>query len=326
MAAVYFDPIVRDHEVGPGHPEGPDRVVTVVDALAKRFGESVFRDSPGPDPRDVERALLGVHDASYVERFREACLERGRGFLDTPDCPFSPRSFEAAFATLSLSLAAADDVALGNVRRAFAAVRPPGHHARSGSAMGFCFFNTIAVVAEELRRRGAGKILIFDWDVHHGNGTQEIFWQSEQVLYLSIHRYPFYPGSGSAAEVGEGAGRGFTRNFPLPAGTDDARYLSLIENEITDVVDRFGPEIILLSAGFDAHQDDPLGGMRVTEEGFAGWTRRVVQWAEAHSGGKILSFLEGGYDRLALGNSAVAHFEALSPSGHQIHSAKEPAG
>ena len=189
--------------------------------------------------------------------------------------------------------------------------------------MGFCFFNTIAVAAAHLRARGLERVLVLDWDVHHGNGTQEIFWTSDRVMYASTHRWPFYPGSGAADEMGEGAGRGFTANFPMKAGAGDRDFGSIFSGPLADAVDRFRPEFVLVSAGFDAHRDDPLGGMAVTEEGFAAWTRASVAWAEAWAGGRYLSLLEGGYDRGALGRSAVAHFRTLLEPPGFVRSAAE---
>ncbi len=181
--------------------------------------------------------------------------------------------------------------------------------------MGFCFFNTVAVAAAHILAAGVSRVLILDWDVHHGNGTQEIFWKSESVFYASLHRWPFYPGTGAADEQGAGAGRGTTANFPMAAGAGNDAYSRVFSGQLAERVAKFRPEFILISSGFDSHESDPLGGMKVTEEGFAAWTRHAAEWADAFSGGRLVSLLEGGYDLNALGSSAVSHVEALGTGG-----------
>jgi acetoin utilization deacetylase AcuC-like enzyme len=204
-------------------------------------------------------------------------------------------------------------VAGGEDRTAFAAVRPPGHHAERATAMGFCFLNNIAVAAEHLRRRhGAARVAIFDFDVHHGNGTQHLFEERPDVFYASTHQYPFYPGTGAAGETGIGAGEGTTLNVPLQAGADDGVYNAAIESMILPALEQFAPDILLLSAGFDAWRNDPLGGMRVTEEGFRRWGDRLRALAAELCGGRVLAVLEGGYDLAALPHLAEAHVEGLA--------------
>jgi acetoin utilization deacetylase AcuC-like enzyme len=210
-------------------------------------------------------------------------------------------------------VAAADRVAATGGCTAFAAVRPPGHHAERATAMGFCFFNNVAVAAEHLRRQhGAGRVAIFDFDVHHGNGTQHIFEERADVFYASTHQYPFYPGTGAAGETGTGAGRGATLNVPLPAGSGDDVYAAAFTEPILPALRGFSPDVLLLSAGFDAWQEDPLGGMRVSEEGFRQWGVRLRELAAEICGGRVLAVLEGGYDLAALPRLVEAHLEGLT--------------
>ena len=199
------------------------------------------------------------------------------------------------------------------MRRAFVVARPPGHHAERVEAMGFCFFNTVACVAEWLLEQPRmSRVLVFDFDVHHGNGTQALFEDREDVYYVSMHRYPFYPGTGAAGEIGIGAGRGYTKNIPMDAGLGDAAYMRATEDVVTRVIDAYRPSAILVSAGFDAHRRDPLGGMRVTEQCFGEMTRRIVEAAERNSAGHVLSLLEGGYDTEGLAASVAEHVNALA--------------
>ncbi|MCE7957470.1 MAG: histone deacetylase [Acidobacteria bacterium ACB2] len=211
-----------------------------------------------------------------------------------------------------MTLAAVDDVLAGRARSGFVVVRPPGHHARARSAMGFCFLNTVAVAARDLlAARGLARVLVADFDVHHGNGTQELFWEDGGVAYLSVHRYPFYPGTGASDEAGAGAGRGLTVNVPRPAGSGDDPYAGGFSDALEALAERFRPEMVLVSAGFDAHGEDPLGGMAVTEEGFARMTRTLAEVARLWAGGRLVSVLEGGYDPGAVGRSAVRHVSEL---------------
>jgi acetoin utilization deacetylase AcuC-like enzyme len=285
----------------------PERLERVTASLMRRF-----EAAPLAPAQDLEGSVLAVHDESYVERFRRA-VERGDGLLDSADNPLSESTWTAAWAAADAVLRAADWVAAAPGRRAFAAVRPPGHHAERARAMGFCFFNNIAVAAERLRQRhGLERVAIFDFDVHHGNGTQHSFEERGDVFYASTHQYPFYPGTGAAEERGRGAGAGATLNVPLPAGTGDEGYAAALSGAVLPALAACRPQALLLSAGFDAWRADPLGGMRVTEDGFADWGRRLAALAAEECDGRVLAVLEGGYDLDRLGELAEAFLIGLA--------------
>jgi acetoin utilization deacetylase AcuC-like enzyme len=268
-----------------------------------------------PAPCDPDR-LIRVHPASYVAAIETAC-RRAPARLD-PDTVVSSGSWEAALLAAGAAIDACDAVAGGRLANAFVCARPPGHHAETGRAIGFCLFNNVAVAARHLQaERGLGRIFIVDWDVHHGNGTQQIFESDDSVFYFSTHQDPFYPGTGGGQERGHGRGEGFTLNVPLPAGTGDAEYLRIFREILRPAIESFAPEMILVSAGFDAHRDDPLASMAVTEEGFAGMTRIVREAAAEHCGGRVVSVLEGGYDLGALARAVEAHLIELGASPDQ---------
>jgi acetoin utilization deacetylase AcuC-like enzyme len=293
------------HETGPAHPEKPARLRAIVDHLE---ATGIARDAVPIQPRAAETAWIEqVHAPEYVRRVRETCAG-GRSIIDSMDTVISARSYEVSLLAAGGALAAADAVVEGRVAGAFCAVRPPGHHALSDLAMGFCLFNNVAIAARYLQRRhGIERVLIVDWDVHHGNGTQDAFYEDPSVFFFSIHQYPFYPGTGASAETGAGEGRGFTLNAPMPAGRGDDDYLRVFEETLGPRVASFRPQFILISAGFDAHRADPLGGMNLTEEGYARLTSLVRSWAAEHCAGRIVSMLEGGYDLGALARSVATH-------------------
>jgi acetoin utilization deacetylase AcuC-like enzyme len=302
-------PDYTTHDTGPGHPEKPDRLRAVVAHLAET---GIMKDAFPIAPRRAERQWLEtVHAASYVERVRESC-ERGDRIIDSMDTVISPRSFEVSLLAAGGMLAAVDAVMEGRVADAFCAVRPPGHHALKDVAMGFCLFNNVAIAARYAQQRhGLKRVLIIDWDVHHGNGTQDLFYDDPSVFFFSIHQYPFYPGTGASSETGCGAGIGHTLNAPMPAGRTDDDYVRVFEEKLAPAVERFRPELILVSAGFDAHRADPLGGMNLTENGYARLTDLTRSWAAQHCGGRIVSTLEGGYDLDALARSVASHVGRL---------------
>ena len=311
---VFTDRRCLEHPAPPGYPEQPERLRGILERLREGPWPVVDTgDDPAARPEgDVRAAVEAVHDPAYVERFERAAA-RGDALLDSADNPLAPATPEAAWGSVTAALAAAEWVAGGERRRAFAAVRPPGHHAERALAMGFCFFNNAAVAAEHLRRHaGAERVAVFDFDVHHGNGTQHLFEERADVFYASTHQYPFYPGTGAASETGRGAGAGATLNLPLPAGTGDDGYAEAIEGAVIPALRRFAPDVLVISAGFDTWRGDPLGGMRVSRDGFAAWGRALAALAGEVSGGRVLALLEGGYDLAALPDLVAAHLEGLA--------------
>jgi acetoin utilization deacetylase AcuC-like enzyme len=309
---IYTDPRFAEHDTGIMHPEQPPRLGAALEG-ARRAGLSDRIFAAAHDHSETDRIIAKVHSADY-ERDFEAAVARGMRYFHSLDNPVSSGTPAAARAAVSTALAAADAIWRDRaIERAFLVARPPGHHAERDRAMGFCFYNTIACVAEHLReQKGIERVFIFDWDVHHGNGTQHLFEDRDDVFYASIHRYPFYPGTGGRDEIGVGRGEGFTRNIPLGRGAGDSEYLSRIEDEIVPLMRDFAPQAILISAGFDAYRADPLGGMNVSERAFAEMTRRVTEVADAVCGGRVLSLLEGGYDLEGLALCTAAHLTAMS--------------
>jgi acetoin utilization deacetylase AcuC-like enzyme len=290
---VVTDPRCLLHRVALGFPVQPARLAAILDGL-RASGRAPREPGAHPAARSlVER----VHGAAYSQRFR-AAVERGDGVFDSADNPLVPSTWDAAWGAVEATLHAADEAIAG--RAAFAAVRPPGHHAERQTAMGFCYFNNAALAAEHLREQGLARVAIFDFDVHHGNGTQHLFEERADVFYASTHQYPFYPGTGAAGERGRGEGLGATLNVPLPAGCGDAEYAEAISGTVIPALAAFSPEALILSAGFDAWQADPLGGMRVSAEGFSQWGRWLGELARKTCGGRLLAVLEGGYDIGAL--------------------------
>jgi acetoin utilization deacetylase AcuC-like enzyme len=320
---IVTDSRCLEHRVAPGYPELPERLRGILAHLRSAGLEIAdlhppSAEAPAAPTADGEpgpaamAAVTALHTEGYVRRFRSA-VARGDALLDSADNPLSAGTWTASWAAVEAALAAADWVAGGRDRVGFAAVRPPGHHAETATAMGFCFFNNVAIAAEHLRRRhGAARVAIFDFDVHHGNGTQHLFEERPDVFYASTHQYPFYPGTGAADEVGVGPGVGATLNLPLPAGTGDDGYAAAIEGRVLPELRRFAPEVLLISAGFDAWKRDPLGGMAVTEQGFARWGQWLRQLAADVCGGRILAVLEGGYDLESLPRLVEAHLQGLT--------------
>jgi acetoin utilization deacetylase AcuC-like enzyme len=287
--AVVFDRRMLAHDPGFGHPERPDRLKVLADHLES--ARDVVHLGARPATED-ELAL--VHPSAHVERIA-ATAGRPRVSFD-PDTATSAASWEAAQLAAGSLLVVCEAVLAAQVDNGFALVRPPGHHAERDRAMGFCLFNNVATAAAWLRRRGVGRIAIVDWDLHHGNGTQHLFEHDPDVLYVSTHQFPFYPGTGAAEEVGHGAAAGRTLNLPFPAGFGDAEYVRAFDEVIAPVVRQFAPEFVLVSAGFDADHRDPLGGMQVTPGGFAAMARACVGLAQETAQGRIAAVLEGGYD------------------------------
>ena len=311
MVRIYTNTASYRHDTGPGHPETAMRIDAALEGV-KRAGLTEQLVTDPPEHPDTDRIISRVHSAEYSSELKHAA-QSGFRLFHSLDNPISTGTHTAARAAVSTALAAADDVwKKSAATSAFVIVRPPGHHAEKVRAMGFCFFNTIACVAESLLgQRGIKRVFIFDWDVHHGNGTQHLFEDRNDVFYASIHRYPFYPGTGAARELGTGPGFEFTRNFPLEQGLGDSTYLRVVEEQIIPLIDGYEPQAILISAGFDAHKLDPLGGMSVSEEAFGEMTARVAEAADRHCKGRVLSLLEGGYNPEGLAASVAAHLTNL---------------
>jgi len=291
------------HLTGTGHPERPARLEAILAALSGDEWEEHLRrlEPEGVDPH----LLRAVHAGRYIEAV-QALAGNGGGRLD-PDTVVSPASYDVGLLAAGGAVAAVRE-AIATSAPAFALVRPPGHHARPGGGMGFCLFNNAACAAEAARSLGRRRVFILDWDVHHGNGTQEIFYRRGDVLFCSLHQERWYPGTGEIEETGEGEGAGFTVNLPLPAGTGDQGYRHAFEEVVLPLLQAFIPDILIISAGYDAHHADPLGGMLLTAPGFASLTRLVL----AHHAGPVAAVLEGGYDLTALSRSAAATLRILA--------------
>jgi acetoin utilization deacetylase AcuC-like enzyme len=295
-----------DHETPPGHPERPERA-EVFDAVAARWRE---RGVEVVAPREASHEQLArVHAEEYLSVIRET---RGQARQLDPDTFTSPESQEVALLAAGAVVDAVERVMSSPHHAALAMVRPPGHHAERGRAMGFCLYNNIAVGAAHARAQGARKIAIVDYDVHHGNGTQHTFESDPNVLYISTHQYPYYPGTGAADEVGRGAGQGFTVNIPLEAGAVAEDFRLAFSDVVCPVLRQFEPDLVMISAGFDAHENDPLGGMRLTADSFAAMTMELRKVAEEFCRGRLVAVTEGGYDLKALSACLDATIETLN--------------
>lgn len=312
--AFVGDPLFLEHDTGPGFPESADRLrwlAAHIDRLP--LADRLLRLAP--DRRlDPLPWIAEVHDADYMEALRLAC-ENGAKFVDgSSDSPISRRSWEAAVRAAGAALTAVDAVMEGRARNAFAAVRPPGHHAMPGGAKGFCLFGNAAIAARYAQKKhGLERIMIIDWDVHHGDGTQAVFYEDPTVFFFSVHQYPFYPGpSGAADRTGAGAGEGFNLNVPLAARSGDRAVLEAFETPLAGAFRRFRPQLVIISAGFDAHEADPLGQLGWTSGVYGALTRRVRVLAREQGHERIVSLLEGGYSRRALTEGVAAHLEALA--------------
>ena len=309
ITAFLYDDIFMKHETIPGHPERPERLGAILEMLDETGLADELRRI-APREATVED-LTRIHEAHYVDFVRRA-VESGQRVLDMGDTCVGPHSYKAALMASGAVLAAIDAVVAGEVRNTFCAVRPPGHHAEAAQAMGFCLFNNVAVGARYAQAvHGLAKVLIVDWDVHHGNGTQHAFDDDDTVLYVSTHQSPHYPGTGAASETGHGKGQTFTLNLPMRAGSGDAEFLAAFNEVIVPRADEFRPDLVLISAGFDAHDRDPLSGLELTSACYGELTRIVKGIAERHAAGRLVSVLEGGYDLHALKEAVAAHLQAL---------------
>ncbi len=301
---IYGHQSSEEHDMGPGHPECPDRIRAVKKAIdADRFDDLEYREAPRATVEQISR----VHDHRYVTRLLEAVPDQGRIQVDS-DTSICPDSGEAALRACGAVVAAIDAVMDGDANSAFCAVRPPGHHAEPARGMGFCLFNNVAIGVEHARiAHNLQKVAVVDFDVHHGNGTQAAFWSNPKVLVASSHQYPFYPGTGSEDETGAGN----IVNVPLASGSGSELFRRGIEKAILPALEKFEPDLIVISAGFDGHAKDPLANIQLEEEDFEWVTANLVNIAGEYCNGRIVSSLEGGYDLAALSNSVTAHLSAL---------------
>jgi acetoin utilization deacetylase AcuC-like enzyme len=301
----FYDDVFLKHKTPPGHPESPERLKAITGALgASPLHEKIIHEKPRPA---TPEEIMAVHERLYVEKMRSFT-----GYAD-PDTYISEGTYEAALHAAGAVLGAARLINEGTLERAFCAVRPPGHHAEKGRAMGFCVFNNIAVGARGAQGLGYKKIFIIDFDVHHGNGTQQIFYEDPDVFYFSTHQYPFYPGTGSESEAGAGEGKGTTYNVPMQAGSGVKQYFRVYQDILPPLVDRFAPDMIMVSAGYDIYTGDPLASINVSKEGLRGILKGILSASKSASKGSIplIFSLEGGYDTSALGELVLLTLEEL---------------
>lgn len=308
MALGYIlDEIFLTHQAPSGHPERPARAEAVRDALVDA---GIATRAIAVAPRAAtDEELARVHSAAMLSEL-ERVVPGNEGWIDA-DTYFSRGSWAAALAAAGSACELATKVLSGELTQAIAVVRPPGHHATRDRSMGFCLLNNVAIAAAAARAAGAARVAIVDWDVHHGNGTQDIFWDDPSVLYTSVHQFPFYPGTGAPTEIGGAHARGATVNIGLPSGSRDADYLAAFDHVLLPALARFAPDLVLISAGFDAFERDRLSGMRVTRAGFLAMASRVMRAAGASAGGRVVAVLEGGYDLEGVAGGMAATFDAL---------------
>jgi len=299
------------HLTGRGHPERPERLAAIAQCLQD---DGIDRQCVSIPFDPIELSLVErIHDRSYISRIIDACRQR-HPYIDVPDSAICPQSYDIARLAAGAAVAAVDAVFNGTVDNAFCAIRPPGHHAEQRASMGFCLFNNVAIAARHaIDDHGLSRVLILDWDVHHGNGTQHTFETDPRVLFISLHGHPHfvYPGTGFPEEQGTGTGKGFTINIPMMPGAGDADYRRAFDETVVPAIDRFAPEFVLISAGFDAHRLDPLAPIDLDTDSYGWMTQTMLDVARRHAKGRLVSLLEGGYHLAALADSVHVHVERL---------------
>ena len=308
--AIVHHPVFEKHDTGFGHPERPERYRIVIDAL--QGDDDLWKGVVEVEAAEAKRSdIQACHTPQHFKHVEEAVRE-GRGYLDA-DTMVSGDSLEAALRGAGASCQAVDLIMEGAAKNAFVPVRPPGHHATPDRAMGFCLFNNAGVAARYAQKRykEIDRVAILDWDVHHGNGTQGIFYDDPSIFYFSMHQYPWYPGTGSRGETGQGRVQGYTLNVPLKAATPTGDQRRAFDSAIEEIAAKFTPDLVIISAGFDAHADDPLGQLLLTDDDFVRMTRVVKEWADESCGGRIISCMEGGYNLDTLGETVKAHVREL---------------
>jgi len=311
--ALVHHPIYEKHNTGPGHPETPERYRVVIDALQK--DEALWKNLTEIKPEKAQQGIIqAAHTKEHFKRV-EGAFANGLHQLDA-DTVISMQSFDASLFAAGGAITAVDAVMQGEVKNAFVAARPPGHHATAEHSMGFCIFNNVAVAARyaQNKYKEVDRVAIIDWDVHHGNGTQGIFYSDPSVYFFSMHQYPWYPGTGSRGETGQGRGLGATMNIPLKAFTPAGEQKRVFESALGDISSAIKPDLIFISAGFDAHFTDPLGQLQLEDADFASMTKTAMEWADEVCGGRIVSCLEGGYNLETLGLTVRSHVAVLAGS------------
>ncbi len=312
--ALIYDPIFLEHKTGSKHPEKPERLLAVMSHL-KETGMISKLTQVKPRKATMDE-ISSVHAKDYVSELKDF-TKKGGGYLDL-DTIVSKDSFQAAAYAAGAALSGVDALIAGDFDNIFALVRPPGHHALSNWGMGFCIFNNLAIAARHAQKKGLKRVMILDFDAHHGNGIQDIFYSDPSVLYVSIHHHPFYPGTGFLNDVGIGEGKGYTVNFPLTSGLGDEAYVKILKELVSPITRQFKPDIIMLAAGFDGHHSDPLGGLGLTCKGYSKIAKIMLELAGEVCKGRLLVSLEGGYDLIALSYSVATFISEMAGLGVEV--------